>query len=200
MNNTGKHRGSFLDDWELHKHDLVWRKFWALWELKRKWNWTNWYYLRIDKDENEIVAPEHWSLNGGVNYMQLCIWISFLRSLHEGLTDNLDSYDTPKQDRIHPSLVFDNLPKNITSFPAIKGSPFRDFRNGVFHCQWSPTFSKFKLDQKTVNKLEILHLNIGKWVNTEFRKCFIEFKKHYTTPTLWIYTKAGEEFMPETFF
>ena len=82
MNNIEKYRGSFLDDWELHKHDLLWRKFWALWELKRKWNWTNWYYLRIDKDEKEIVAPEHWSLNGGVKYMQLCVWISFLRSLH----------------------------------------------------------------------------------------------------------------------
>jgi hypothetical protein len=149
MNNIKKYRGSYFDDWNIHKNDLIWRKFWALWELKRKWNWTNWHYERIDKYDAEIIAPDYWSLNGGVKYMQLCLWISFLRSLHEGLTENLDSFDTPKQHRLHPSLVFDKLPNHIRSFPAIKGSPFRDFRNAIFHCQWSPTISKLNLDQET---------------------------------------------------
>ena len=192
--------GTFSDEWEIHKDDPLWREFWSLWEIRRKWNWADWFYERIDKVEKEIIAPEHWGLFGGENFMKLCLWISFLRSLHEGLTENLDSYDTSPQKRVHPSLVFKCLPENIKSFPAINGSQFRDFRNVVFHCQWTPTFSKFKLDQETVNELEQLHINIGNWVNNEFRKCFLDFEKHYSTPPVWIYTNDGEEFMPETFF
>ena len=133
MNTEKNYLGFFSDDWATHKDDPLWCKFWALWEIRRKWNWTNWYYTKIDKVEKEIVAPEHWSLFGGENFMKLCLWISFLRSIHEGLTENLDSFDTPKQNCIHPSIIFNNLPDDIKDFPAIKGSPFRYFRNAVFH-------------------------------------------------------------------
>ena len=42
-------KASFADDWELHKDDLtLWRRFWALWELRRKWNWADWFYQKFN--------------------------------------------------------------------------------------------------------------------------------------------------------
>jgi hypothetical protein len=198
MNNNSEIRGSCYDDWKIHKDDFLWRKFWALWEIKRKWNWANWFYQSIDKVDNEIVAPECWSLFGGEGFMKLCFWIAALYSLHEGITKTLDPIDT-KERKIDPQTVFQNIPKEIIDFPAFKGSPFKNFRNAIYHCQWSPILPELKLDQTTTNKLDELHHKIGEWVNIEFSNCYKEFCKYYSTPLGWIYTDGGKEFMPECF-
>ena len=200
MEEKPEYRGSFSDGWEEHKDDILWRKFWALWELKRKWNWTDWFYQRIDRDDNEVVAPECWSLTGGgEGFMKLCFWIASLYSLHEGMTKSLDSYHIPNENKVHPFKVFVNLPQNIIEFPTSKGTPFKDFRNAVFHCQWAPILSKLKLDQSTTNQLDFLHKEIGNWVNQEFKNCYYEFGRSYQIPTNWVYLENGEEFMPECF-
>jgi len=98
-------RGTYLDPWESHKDDfLVWRRFWALWELRRKWKWADWFYRQLDRitigDKKEIVAPIDWSLFPGENYMKLCLWIAILKSVHEGLTEGLDSFDIPQRKRM----------------------------------------------------------------------------------------------------
>jgi hypothetical protein len=132
--------------------------------------------------------------------MILCLWIALLRSVHEGITENLDSFDTPKEKRIHSTSVLPSIPKSIEQFPSIPGSPFRDFRNAIFHCQWSPTLSKFELDGKTVDEVENLHKEIGAWLNKEFRHSFLEFEKKYSPPPYWVYDPEGNEFMPECFY
>jgi len=171
-------KASFADDWELHKHDLtLWRRFWALWELRRKWNWADWFYQKLDRANGQIVETESWSFEPGPGYMKLCLWIALLRSVHEGLTENLDSFDKPKNQRVSVSQVLPPIPQNIRTFPEIKGNPFRDFRNAIFHCQWAPTLAKFKLDETTTRKIETLHREIGDWLNKEFRSCFSQFKK-----------------------
>ena len=124
MEDQEKFRGSFTDEWKLHKDDLLWRKFWALWEIRRKWNWTNWFYQKLDRTNEEVVAPKCWSLFGGENFMKLCLWISLLRSLHEGLTENLDSFDIPSKEKIHPSELFKDLPESIKNFPLYDISKF----------------------------------------------------------------------------
>ena len=192
---------SFADDWELHKHDLtLWRRFWALWELRRKWNWADWFYQKLDRANGQIVETESWSLWPGPGYMKLCLWIAFLRSVHEGLTEKLEPFGTPKNQRVSVSQVLPPIPQNIGTFPEIKGNPFRDFRNAIFHCQWAPTLAKFKLDETTTRKIETLHREIGDWLNKEFRSCFSEFKKKYATPPNWIYDSQGNELFPEGFY
>ena len=179
-------KGNYFDDWELHKNDYhVWRKFWALYELRRKWEWADWFYKQLDRTDGEIVAPIYWGIAGGTQYMKLCLWIALLKSVHEGLTEGLNSYDTPKSERVDISKVFPNVPKDIRDFPETK--KFKRFRNAVFHCQWHPMIEKFKLSQEIVNKIEELHKKLGKWLKDEFEKCRDEFKNHYSTPKYWIF-------------
>jgi len=179
-------KGNYFDDWDSHKNDLhVWRKFWALCELRRKWEWADWFYKQLDRTDGEIVAPIYWTIAGGTQYMKLCLWIAFLKSVHEGLTEGLNSYDTPKSKRVDISEVFPNVPKDIRDFPERK--KFKHFRNAVFHCQWHPMIEKFKLSQEIVNKIEELHKKLGKWLKDEFEKCRDEFKKYYSTPKYWIF-------------
>ena len=106
----------------------------------------------------------------------------------------------PKRKKIDPKTVFKNISQEIIDFPAFKGSPFKDFRNAIYHCQWTPNLPQLKLDQSTTNQLDDLHQKIGDWVNIEFKKCYQEFEKYYSTPPVWIYTNDGEEFMPECFW
>lgn len=193
--------GSFLDDWVMHKDDLtVWRRFWALWELRRKWNWANWFYDQLDRTSGGVVEPKAWSLLPGPGYMKLCLWIALLKSVHEGMIENLDSFETPKGQKVKVSSVLPPIPDSISKFPAMKGSPFRDFRNALFHCQWAPILAKFELDEDTTREIESLHKNIGEWLNTEFRSAFETFKEKYNPPQDWVFLRDGREFMPELFY
>lgn len=190
--------GSFYDDWDKHKDDLtVWRRFWALWELRRKWNWANWFYQKLDRVDGVVVETEAWSITPGQGYMKLCLWIAMLRSVHEGITENLDSFDVPRVDKIPPQNVLPAVPSSIEHFPAIKGSSFRDFRNAIFHCQWSPTLAKFDLDDGTTQQIEKLHKEIGDWLNMEFMNSYKVFDKKYGVPLYIINDKNGNEWMPE---
>jgi hypothetical protein len=192
---------NFSDDWATHKDDLtVWRKFWALWELCRKWKWADWFYKQLDRVDREVVEPKAWSLFPGAGYMKLCLWIALLRSVHEGMTESLDSYEIPKSQRVHVSKVLPPIPQSIATFPVIKGSPFREFRNAIFHCQWAPTLAKFDLDEDTTRQIENLHKQIGDWLNTEFRTAFEAFKQKYNPPFYWVFGPDGQEFMPEIFY
>ena len=193
-------KDSCSDDWEAHKDDIVWRRFWALWELRRKWNWANWFYKNVDRANDEVVATIHWNLMPGPGYMKLCLWIALLRSVHEGITENLDSYSTPQEDRIHPKNILPPIPETIQEFPAIPGKPFRDFRNAIFHCQWSPTLAKFKLDDVITKTVEKLHVEVGNWLNTEFRNSYIDFVTKYKVPCYFVYDTDGKELMPEIFY
>ncbi len=197
-------RPKYLNDWEKYKDDLkVWRRFWALWELRRKWKWADSFYQeahRIEENTEDIVEPKCWTLFPGPGYMRLCLWIALLKSVHEGITVGLDSYDTPDSEKVDISEVLPRVPKNITKFPYIKLSGFKDFRNAIFHCQWSPTLSKFKLDSDTTNEIESLHKKIGEWLDKEFKNSYNEFKQKYDVPDTWVFTPDGKEFMPETFY
>lgn len=177
---------SYLDSWGDHKDDLlVWRKFWVLWELRRKWKWANWFYNQLDRAGNEIVAPKCWSLAAGQGYMKLCLWLSFLRSIQEGLTNGLDPFDTPKSEKVNIESIFDSIPKEFSDFPV--KIPFKDFRNAICHCQWSPTLSKFELDQPTVNAADDLHKKMGIWIDEQFWQTFPSFKKQYNVALIcWI--------------
>lgn len=192
--------GIYSDPWDTHKDDSVWRRFWALWELRRKWNWANWFYQNLDRAGNEIVAPEWWTLFPGPGYMKFCLWCAILRSIHEGLTQGLDEFTCPEKKRKNISDVLGPIPKDIQKFPKIDIKGFRDFRNAVFHCQWSPTLTKFELNMNTVNALDKLHNRIGAWLNSQFRNAFDIFTKHYYTPPNWIYSAKREELMPECFY
>jgi hypothetical protein len=186
--------GSYSDDWKTHKDDFtVWRRFWALWELRRKWNWADWFYSQIDRNSSGVVESKAWSLFPGPGYVKLCLWIALLKSVHEGMTENLDSFETPKNQKVDVSNVLPPIPCSISKFPALKGSLFRDFRNAVFHCQWAPTLAKFDLDEKTTMDIESLHKNIGEWLNTEFRSTFAAFRTEYNPPQNWPFDE--NEFM-----
>ncbi len=192
---------SFSDEWGAHERDLtVWRRFWALWELRRKWKWADWCYKQVDRTDGEVVEPKAWTLFPGPGYMKLCLWIALLRSVHEGMTENLDSFETAKSKKVHVSKVLPLIPQSIATFPAVKGSPFRDFRNAIFHCQWAPTLAKFDLDEQTTRQIEDLHRQIGDWLNTEFRRAFEAFKAKYNTSPYWVFGPDGRELMPETFY
>ncbi len=115
----------------------------------------------MDRAGNDVVEAKCWSLTPGPGYMKLCLWIALLRSVYEGITENLESYDTLQKDKIKPDKVLPPIPTEIGEFPAIKGNPIRDFRNVIFHCQWSSTLAKFKLDEVTTGKIEGLHKKIG---------------------------------------
>lgn len=192
--------GNFSDDWNVHKNDLVvWRRFWALWELRRKWKWADWFYQQLDRLNGQVVETKAWSLSPGPGYMKLCLWIALLKSVHEGITENLDSFDTKNQ-KVHPSKVLPPVPQNIATFPAVKHSPFRDFRNAIFHCQWTPTLAKFELDVNITRQIQNLHREMGDWLDIEFRSAYEAFKQKYDTPPNWVYGSDGHEFMPETFY
>jgi len=191
----------FSDNWGKHKEDLqVWRKFWALWELRRKWKWADWFYIKLDRVNGNVVESKAWTLFPGEGYMKLCLWIALLRSVHEGITEKLDPLDTPKDERIAVKRVFPKVPKTISKFPAIKGRRFRDFRNAIFHCQWAPTLAKFDLDERTTRRIEKLHKDMGDWLNSEFRTSFKQFEKKYNSPLNWVFQSDGSEFMPELFY
>ena len=200
LNLQNRSEGNFEDNWKKHKDDIIWRRFWALWELRRKWKWADWFYERVDRARDDVVEAECWSLTPGPGYMKLCLWIALLRSVHEGITQNLDSYDTPQKDKIEPAQVLPRIPSEIKNFPVIKGSPFRDFRNAIFHCQWSPTLAKFKLDKVTTERIEELHKNIGEWLNLEFKFSYREFDEKYKVPAYLVYDSDGNEWMPESFY
>lgn len=192
---------AFYEDWDKYKDDhTVWRRFWALWELRRKWNWADWFYQKLDRANGEVVETEAWSITPGQGYMKLCLWIALLRSVHEGITKSLDPFNVPRSDIVHPKKVLPAIPLSIEHFPAIPGSPFRDFRNAIFHCQWSPTLAKFKLDQNLTKKVDQLHKDIGDWLTTEFQNAYKIFDEKYGVPTDLIYDKAGNEWMPESFY
>jgi hypothetical protein len=170
-------------EWEQNKSDFtVWRRFWALVELRRKWKWADWFYRDADRADGEIVAPTNWSAFSHPQYMVLSLWIALLKSVHEGITETLDPIDMPKQQRVDVAKVLPPVPNCIRVFPATKGTPFRDFRNAVFHCQWTPHLAKFKLDDNTCRKLETLHRKIGEWIEKEFQASYVEFAKKYAIP------------------
>lgn len=51
--------GNFSDDWNVHKNDLtVWRRFWALWELRRKWKWADWFYQQLDRLNGQVLETK----------------------------------------------------------------------------------------------------------------------------------------------
>src|SRR5208283_4770804 len=98
------------------------------------------------------------------------------------------------------SNVLPTVPPQIQAFPAIRGSPFRDFRNAIFHCQWSPTLTRFDLDEATTQAVERLHKDIGDWLETEFRAVYASFKTKYNAPDNWVFASDGTEVLPECFY
>ena len=192
--------GHFNDYWNMHKNDPIWRRFWALWELRRKCKWAEWFYQQVDRCDGEVVETECWSLKPGPGYMKLCLWIALLRSVHEGITKNLDEYNTPKKDKVSPSKILPPIPTKIKRFPTIKIGPVIDFRNAIFHCQWSPTVAKFNLTTIITNKIEELHKEIGIWLNAQFREAYEEFEQKYTVPPYSVYDSKGNEWMPDSFY
>ena len=197
-----EHVGRYADNWADHKDDFeVWRRFWALWELRRKWKWADWFFNKIGRtSEGKLLGTANWALLSGEEYMILCLWIALLRTVHEGITDGLDPLETPKSERTEITKVLPKVPENIRKFPSIPGTPFRDFRNAIFHCQWTPLLSKFDLDQPTVSEIESLHKDIGDWLNREFQTTYWEFIMKYRTPPDWLYYPDGTEVMPWAFF
>ena len=178
---------SFSDDWELHKSDLtVWRKFWALWELRQKWRWADWFYKHLDRVDDRIVESEAWGIGGGSKYMNLCLWTGLLRSVQEGITQGLDAFDTPKNEKVSIEKVLGPIPENLKLFPQTLVEAFKGFRNAVFHCQWIPDSTKLKIDQTTTRQLEILHNDLGKWINEQFESAYEVFKTKYSSPTFWV--------------
>jgi len=176
----------YSDDWEKHKSDIkVWKRFWALVEIKRKWNWANWFYIKLDRVNNEIVAPSDYTYYNSEKYIFLCLWISLLRSVHEGLTEKLD-IDGKKEAQTKRVLeVFHDVPENIKKFSLFKREDFQYFRNVVFHCSWYYRVSNLEMNQNRVNKLDELHTNIGLWLDDKFKSCFREFVKKYKAPINW---------------
>ncbi len=184
--------GSFSDEWELHKNDFaVWRKFWALWELRRKWRWANWFYKHLDRIGNEIVESGCWGIEGGVKYMNLCLWTALLRSVQEGIIKGLDS--PREKNKVPIEKVLGLIPENLKSFPQTLIDSFRNFRNAVFHCQWVPNSEKLKFDQATTQQLETLHLALGNWIDQQFEAAYQVFKTKYDTPYYWV----GVNFMSD---
>lgn len=196
MDTIGLNNPTFSDEWELHKHDKVWRKFWALWEFRRKWNWANDSYIKLDRVEEEIVAPEYWSqLHGGYGFMHLSLWIALLNSIYEGITEGLDDYATSKHKKVPINKIIDNIPKDLIELPTNLKKSFKNYRNAVFHCQWVADSKKLFLDQDETNELSKFHNNVGDWIDTEFKKTIPEFRRKYKTPKVWI----GIDFMEDDF-
>jgi hypothetical protein len=115
-------------------------------------------------------------------FMFVSLWIALLKSVHEGITESLDPIDTQKNQRVDVVKVLPFVPSRIRVFPAIKGTPFRDFRNVTFHCQGTPYLAKFKLGNRTCRELEMLHRQIGDWLEKEFQGAHKEFAKKYDVP------------------
>lgn len=195
---SGSLSPSYTDDWATHKDDLqIWRRFWALWELRRKWKWADWFYQRLDRVDGDIVEPKTWSLSPGEGYMKLCLWASFLRSVQEGLTEGLDDY---RKDKVSIDRVLGTVPDHLKSFPSNLVKAFKDFRNAIFHCQWYPHSSKLDLDAETTNQLSKLHNDLGSWLDSEFKLAHSDFSAKYHPPDYWIFDQNGNEWMPETFY
>ena len=191
----------YSDNWEEHKSDInVWEKFWALTEIKRKWNWANWFYIKLDRANNEIVCPSDWAYFANEKYMMLCLWIALLRSVHEGLTEKLDNNNTKKEQFKRVLEIFPDVPESIKKFPFLKIKNFKDFRNAVFHCQWYYRISKLEMKQNHINKLDELHKNIGLWLNNEFKSCYQNFIKRYNAPIGWEYLLFGKNNVFEDFY
>ncbi len=93
--------------------------------------------------------------------------------------ENLDSFETPKGQKVAVSEVLPPGSHSIESFPAVKGTPFRDFRTAVFHCECAPTLARFRLDDDTTRRTEDLHRQIEDWINAEFRSAFEAFERKY---------------------
>ena len=118
MYNPNKsHYKLYSDNWKRHKSDTkVWKRFWALVEIKRKWNWANWFFIELDRVNNEIVAPSDYTYYNSEKYMLLCLWISLLKSVHEGLTEKLD-IDGKKEEQTERALeVCRDVPEKIRKF------------------------------------------------------------------------------------
>ena len=181
-------KGKATDEWELHESDYpVWRRFWALAELRRKWKWANSFFLELDRVDGEVVEPEAWGIPTGISYMKLCMWIALLRSVHEGMTKGLNSHRLPAHQCVSVADVLPTVPPTIQDFPSQKLDPFPEFRNVVFHCQWTPCLEEFKLDEPTTRSLEKLHEAIGNWLEEQYRLTFEAFKKKYETPRYWFF-------------
>jgi hypothetical protein len=181
---------SFRDDWEAHIADrAVWVRFWALWELRRKWKWADSFYQQVDRVSamggSAIVEPEAWGTSSDLSYLKLCMWISLLRSVHEGLTLRLDAYDTPSDRQIQVAEVFSDVPEGIREFPSL---PYRAFRNVVFHCQWHPGSSKLRLGSRAMNDLERFHNELGRWLEEAHVAVYPEFKTKYNAPDFYFYS------------
>lgn len=176
----------YSDNWKRHKSDTkVWKRFWALVEIKRKWNWANTSYIKLDRVSGEIVTPSDYTYYNSEKYMFLCLWISLLRSVHEGLTEKLD-YDGKREEQTKRVLeVFYDVPEDIRNFSVFKRKDFRNFRNVVFHCSWFYRVPNLEMEQNQVNALDELHKNIGLWLDEKFKACFQEFVKKYNAPINW---------------
>jgi hypothetical protein len=190
----------YSDDWEKHKSDIeVWKRFWALVEIKRKWNWANWFYI-LDRENNKIVAPSNYTYYSSKEYMLLCLWISLLRSIHEGLTEKLDKHNNKEEQTKRVLEVFPDVPESIKNFPLLKIQKFKYFRNAVFHCSWYYRFSNLETKQNQVNKLDELHKNIGLWLDDKFKSCFREFVKKYNAPINWKWNFFDENNNSDDFY
>ncbi|MBT4332038.1 MAG: hypothetical protein HOD64_02075 [Candidatus Cloacimonetes bacterium] len=189
---------SFADDWEKHKGDYqIWRKFWALWELRKVWTWADSYYKSLDRTDNEIVAPEWWSReSGGKEFLNLCLWLSFLQSVLEGIEKGLNDFDSKKEKTdVDIREVLGPIPDFLSNVHVNVKSSLRIFRNAVFHCQWTPNTVKLNLNQETTNEIDILHNKLGKWIKEYFNQVAQEFRMQYNTPNYWI----GVNFMEDDF-
>jgi hypothetical protein len=189
---------SFADDWDKHKNDFkVWRKFWALFELRKVWKWADEYYKKLDRTDNQIVASKFWSRDsGGAGFLNLCLWLAFLQSVYEGITDGLDDLSVnKKQKKENIKRALGKMPDFLIAVTKEIKDPLRNFRNAVFHCQWTPHTTKLNLEQETTNHIEQLHIELGKWINEYFNKTAHEFKLKYNTPKYWI----GVNFMENDF-
>ena len=180
---------SYRDAWADHIDDKsVWVRFWALWELRRKWKWADWFYRQVDRipepHGGEIVEPQAWGTTSGIDYMKLCMWISLLRSVHEGLTTGLDANDTLKQHRIPITEVFSDLPNGIETLPKF---PYRGFRNKVFHCQWHTGSPELRLDSDATNQLEAFHNELGDWLKQAHLAVYPDFKAKYNAPDYYAF-------------
>jgi hypothetical protein len=185
---------SIYDEWHVNKNDLlIWRRFWALCELRRKWKWADSFFKQADRVDGHIVEPEAFGSSADDSFMIWCMWIALLRSVHEGITETLDAANTRAADKVPVAQVLPPAPEQIQGFPAIPGGPFRDFRNAIFHCQWSPTLAKFDLDESTTKALETLHKEIGDRLEAEFRAVYPSFKTAYNAPDYWPLEPGGSE-------
>jgi len=116
--------------------------------------------------------------------MNLCLSIALLRSVHEGITQNLDPFQTPSKDKVAVTAVFPDVPANVKAFPEMKSA--KDFRDVVFHCQWTPRDARLDVDEAVTKTLEALHTGIGQWLDTAFRSTHAAFTAKYDSPQYWV--------------